>query len=94
MFSALINDSSQIVLSGRFDASKVDEAKKVFDEIHETYEVDFSGLEYIASAGIGVLLMTQKRLSEKANGLRLINVNKHIQDVFHYAGLDQVFAIS
>ena len=93
MFSAEIKDNV-VIINGRLDATKVDEAKIVFNDINESCEVECGGLEYIASAGIGVLLMTHKRLSENSGGLKLINVSKHIQDVFHYAGLDQIFDIS
>lgn len=93
MFNVKIVDPGQIVLSGRFDASQVEKAKGVFNKINNTCTVDFNDLEYISSAGLGVLLLTQKRLSESGNGLKLTNINKHIRDVFRYAGFDKIFKI-
>lgn len=55
--------------------------------------MDFSRLEYISSAGLGVLLATQKRLQDRGAGLKLVNVNSHIRDVLHFSGFDQIFEI-
>ena len=93
MFDISINEQGNVILSGRFDAAQVDKAKEVFDQVNESCTVDFIDLEYVASAGLGVLLMTQKRLMSNGKGLKLINMNKHIGDVFKYAGFDQIFKI-
>ena len=55
--------------------------------------LDCSGLEYISSAGLGVLLKTQKRLVAAGGKLRLAGVNRHLQDIFGYSGFDQLFEI-
>lgn len=82
-----------IVLTGRFDASQVEKAKAFFSQISETRTLDFADLDYISSAGLGILLATQKKLSEGGHALRLVNVNPHIRDVFHFSGFDQIFRI-
>jgi anti-sigma B factor antagonist len=51
-------------------------------------------LEYVSSAGLGVLLRTHKRLMVGEIGLELVNVNKHIADIFRYSGFDKLFAIT
>jgi anti-anti-sigma factor len=55
--------------------------------------LDCTQLEYISSAGLGVLLKTQKRLLGAAGGLRLAGLKPHIKDVFVYSGFDQLFEI-
>jgi anti-anti-sigma regulatory factor len=40
-----------------------------------------------------VLLKTQKRAVAGGKGLRLVNANKHIRDIFKYAGFDRIFEI-
>ena len=55
--------------------------------------VNFKDIDYISSAGLGVLLKTQKRLGEGGHSLTLANMNNHIKDVFVYAGFDAVFSI-
>ncbi len=93
MFEAELKNNNDIKLTGRFDASQVENAKEVFNSVTSSCEVDFTNLEYISSAGLSVLLVTQKRLSESENSLKLTNMNKHIRDVFRYAGFDTVFEI-
>ncbi len=88
-----LGPNGEILLSGRFDASRVDYARGIFNTITSSSVVDFQNLEYISSAGLGVLLATQKRLAETGQSLKLINMNKHIRDVFQYAGFDTVFQI-
>ena len=83
-----------LILTGRFDASQVEKARGVFLALSEGKTLDFSGLDYISSAGLGVLLAAQKRLSSKGQKLRLINVNSHIRDVFRFSGFDQIFEIA
>ncbi|MFQ5630709.1 MAG: STAS domain-containing protein [bacterium] len=93
MFQAQIRENEKILLSGRFDASQVEAAKKVFDAVSKSCIVDFGDLEYISSAGLGVLLGTQKRLNESGYALKLIHMSQHIRDVFRYAGFDTIFEI-
>ena len=93
MFNIEIRDNGEINLFGRFDASQVEKARDVFNTVAGSGVVNFKDLEYISSAGLGVLLMTQKRLGESGAGLRLINMSKHVKDIFQYAGFDTIFEI-
>jgi anti-sigma B factor antagonist len=93
MFSIGRGEQGEIILGGRFDASRVDEANAVFDRLTATTRVNFSGLEYISSAGLGVLLKTQKRLAGNGHALILYNMNKLIRDVFRIARFDIIFKI-
>jgi anti-anti-sigma factor len=93
MFNIYVNETGNVVLSGRFDASQVESATKVLNPIQKSVYVDFKDLDYISSAGLGILIMTQKRLAETGNSLTLINVNKMIRDIFHIARFDLIFKI-
>ena len=86
-------DNQELILTGRFDASEAEKAKTVFLSLAEGKTVDFAQLDYISSAGLGVLLAAQKRLAQRGQSLRLVNVNSHIKDVFHFSGFDQIFDI-
>lgn len=94
MFEIQINETNDIFLKGRFDASQVGYANQFFEKVSTSTIVDFKELDYISSAGLSVLLVTQKRLSDKNQQLKLVNLNKHIQDVFRYAGFDNIFEIA
>jgi anti-sigma B factor antagonist len=93
MFQIDFGRDGQIVCSGRLDAAQCAKAQSFMDSVAEGRVVDFSNLEYISSAGLGVLLKTQKRLSENGEKLKIINVNSHIHDVFRYSGFHAIFEI-
>ena len=93
MFSIEITPSNEILLSGRLDASQTERAKEVLDKVSESAVVNFKNLDYISSAGLGVLFATQKRLRGAGKGLKLTNMNSHIRDVFRYARFDLLFEI-
>jgi anti-sigma B factor antagonist len=93
MFDIKYDKKGEIILQGRFDASQVGKAKSIFETIESTTITDFDQLDYISSAGLSVLLVTQKRLKDNGYELILKNMNKHIREVFKYAGFDMVFKI-
>jgi anti-sigma B factor antagonist len=82
-----------VVISGRLDAAEAAAAQSFLDAAQGTVTLDCGGLEYISSAGLGVLLKTQKRLLSSGGKLRLTGVNRHLQDIFRYSGFDQIFEI-
>jgi anti-sigma B factor antagonist len=82
-----------VVVTGRLDAAQCPAAQSFLDKVQGTVTLDCSGLEYISSAGLGVLLKTQKRLLASSGKLRLSGVNRHLQDIFQYSGFDQIFEI-
>lgn len=82
-----------VVVAGRLDASEAPRAQSFLDRVQGTVTLDCSQLEYISSAGLGVLLKTQKRLLGSGNKLKLSGVNNHLNDVLGYSGFDQIFEI-
>jgi anti-anti-sigma factor len=94
MFEITRDDEGTISLNGRLDASQVDSARAVFDQVTESCRIDFSGLSYISSAGLGLLFGTQKRLVDSGGGLTLVNLSPHIREIFQIAGFDNIFEIA
>jgi anti-sigma B factor antagonist len=82
-----------VVVKGRLDAAQCALAQSFLDRVQGAVTLDCRGLEYISSAGLGVLLRTQKRLMGSAGKLRLVGVNRHVQDIFRYSGFDRIFEI-
>ncbi len=80
-------------LQGRLDAVQAGAAQAALDRVNGRVTLDCAALEYIASAGLGVLLKTQKRLKAGGGGLRLVGLSAPVFDVFAYAGFDRVFEI-
>jgi anti-sigma B factor antagonist len=93
MFEIRLGEQGEVVLAGRLDAAQCDKALQFLDGVPAPHVVDLAALEYISSAGLGVLLKTQKRAMAGGQGLRLMNANKHIRDIFKYAGFDRIFEI-
>ena len=93
MLDIKINDDGVVGLKGRFDASQAEKAESVFKTIDENCVIDMKELEYISSAGLGILIATYQRLDKSGKNFRLTGVSEHVRNVFHYSGLDKVFDI-
>ena len=93
MFEIGIGEDGNIVCKGRLDAAQCEKAQAFLDTVQEGKTLDFALLEYISSAGLGVLLKTQKRLAASGAGLKITNANNHIRDVFRYSGFNAIFDI-
>ncbi len=54
--------------------------------------VDLSGVDFVSSAGLRVLLATAKRMSP-AGVVRLCGLNPSVQEVFDVSGFSTIFSI-
>jgi len=64
MFEIQLGPAGAVMMSGRLDATQCEAALKFLDGLAAQAEprvIDLSRLEYIASAGLRVFLLTQKR---------------------------------
>ena len=94
MLEISYNENRDVALAGRLDASQAQSAAQFLDNVEGPCVLNLAKLEYISSAGLGVLLATQQRLVETSGkGLKLVKLNKHVADVFRIAGFDKVFEI-
>jgi anti-anti-sigma factor len=82
-----------VVVNGRLDAAQAAATQAFLDKTRGVVTLDCRGLEYISSAGLGVLLKTHKRLLAASGKLRLTGVGPHLKDIFTYSGFDQLFEI-
>lgn len=82
-----------VALGGRLDAAQAGAAQGALDPLHGVVTLDCRGLDYLSSAGLSVLLKTQKRLMEASGKLRIAGLKPHIHDIFVYSGFDQLFEI-
>ncbi len=96
MFDIRLGPAGEVIMAGRLDGTQCEAALKFMNELPQPQTIDLARLEYIASAGLRVFLLTQKRVkgAGSATGLKLINVSPAIFDIFHYAGFDQILDIS
>lgn len=93
MFEIEMTEAGIVSVAGRLDAAQAVKAQEFLDQVGDECVLDLSKLEYISSAGLGVLLKTHKRLMSSGSGIKLINVNHHIHDIFRYSGFDKLFEI-
>lgn len=54
--------------------------------------LDFANLEYVSSAGLRVLLSTQKVMN-KQGAMKIINANEDIMEVFEVTGFVDILTI-
>ena len=93
MFEIGLGDDGTVWLAGRLDAAESPRAQSFLDNVPAPKVLDLARLEYVSSAGLGVLLRTQKRAMSGGGGLVLINASKHLRDIFRYSGFDRVFDV-
>ena len=83
-------------VEGRIDTiTSQDLSNEINDEMgnFNSLILDFANLEYISSAGLRVLMATQKKL--KAEGIPFVikNVNEVINEIFRMSGVDNILKI-
>lgn len=88
-----VGPDGMVSMKGRLDASQVPKAEAALSRVEGSVIADLEGLAYISSAGIGSLVKTLKRLQESGGTFTLVNLSPSIRNIFHYAGLDQIFVI-
>lgn len=93
MFEIAMGDQGHVTVSGRLDAANAEKALSFLGDVSGQCVIDMGALEYISSAGLGVLLRTHKRLMGEGAGLKLVKVSPHIRDIFTYSGFDKLFEI-
>ena len=85
-------------ISGRLDAvSSPTAERKVFDYINKGQQkllIDFSGVDYLSSAGMRMLLSVSKKLKTLAGKLVLCSVTLNVMDVLKMSGFDHVLEIA
>lgn len=85
-----------ISIEGRVDTLTSQELEKeIKGEIgnFDSLIMDFTDLEYISSAGLRVLIATQKKLKPDNIPFVIKNVNDAIREIFRMSGFDKVLKI-
>ena len=86
-----------IILPERFQDEKAAVIQqmlmKKFEQGSRQLVVDFSGVVYIDSSGLSVLLALHKQASASGGGVVLKKLNNDVRNFFALTCLDRVFAI-
>ena len=85
-----------IALSGRLDtttAPQLEEAlASALDGVADLV-FDFGKIEYISSAGLRILLNTQKKIGAAGGSMKLTGVNDVVREVFEVTGFINILSI-
>lgn len=84
-----------IALTGRLDTTTSPEFEKVLKESIsgvQTLILDFANLEYISSAGLRVLLATQKTMNVQGSMI-IRNVSSAVEEIFDVTGFVDILTI-
>jgi anti-sigma B factor antagonist len=84
--------------TGIFDNIKVlefrdDLIRSMTDEGYKEVLLDFSGITFMDSAGLGSLVLLLKMVRSHSGTMYLCNVNEQIQMLFELTNMDRVFEI-
>ncbi len=93
MFEIVAGQDGGLRLRGRLDAAQVERVTQEFARISGICVLDFAELDYISSAGLGLLFATHRRVLGSGGGLRLVNLKPHIRELFCIAGFDTIFTL-
>ena len=88
-------EETVIELVGRLDTTTAPALEKTIGENikdDEKLVLDLKGLEYVSSAGLRVLLSTQKKLQKKGS-MKVTNVCEIIMEVFDMTGFADILTI-
>jgi len=88
------NDILTIVLAGRIESANAAEVEKDIFSLREQYpfgaiEIDASGLEYISSAGLRILMKLKKHEAQ----MSVNNVSADVYEVFEVTGFNQIMIV-
>lgn len=86
-----------IRITGRLDAiSSPIAEKKIFDFINNGQHkllIDFTGIDYLSSAGMRMLLSVSKKLKSLSGKLVLFSITTNVMDILRMSGFDHVLEI-
>ena len=95
IYRNFIETELTIGLEGRLDTLTAPELEEVLGTAltgAETLVFDLEKLEYISSAGLRVLLRAQKVMANRG-GMKIVNANETVMEVFTVTGFDTILTI-
>lgn len=91
------NDGNlNVKVSGRLDTTTAPDMEQELEANIEGIEkltLDLSSLEYISSAGLRVLLKTQRAMTKQNGELVVTGVNEIIGEIFEVTGFAEILTI-
>ncbi len=94
--TAINNSSATIAVSGTLTVASAPSLEAAFAELPEEVidvTLDFSELDYVASAGLRVIVSQNKKAFQKGGSLHIAHPNDEVMEVFDDTGLVDVLDI-
>lgn len=85
-----------IAIEGRIDTLTSKNLEKEINDERSNFDsliLDFDKVEYISSAGLRVLISTQKQLKASDISFVIKNINDRIIEIFKMSGFDKILNI-
>ncbi len=94
-----IEDNVFIVsVEGRLDTNTSPELEEELkDELNQDINsliFNFENLQYISSAGLRLLISTQKKLKANNKTMKITNVNDVVMEIFEMSGFNKILSIN
>ncbi len=90
-----VGDSKIIIVPKRFDAYTANsvevELTRLISEGARKIVCDFSQTDYLASAGLRVLITASKTLQRASGKMVLCTIKPYVVEVFEISGLNKIF---
>lgn len=90
-------NSARLIVTGEIDEKGAEEFKARLQELltgnMKEVVIDFAGVTYIGSSGIGKLLLFYKNLAVHGGQIQVVNIKPDIYQLFMELKLDTIFAI-
>lgn len=86
-----------IGIKGRLDTTNYSILEKKLMELIDTGQtrlvVDLSGMDYVSSSGLRILLMALKRITVAKGKFALCSLQENIKEIFEISGFTNIFDI-
>lgn len=84
-------------VEGRVDVSTSPLLERAIDQLiqekHLKLALDFSGITYLSSAGMRVLLAKTKKVQSEKGSFVLFSVSEEVEEILKIAGFDRILSV-
>src|SRR5689334_15127530 len=89
---AVITISGRLALGG--ETEKLDAAvTKLLTQDHKTIVLDISGLDYVDSSGVGMLVSCLTKLKKSGGEMKVAGANPRIRRIFSMTGVESMMSL-
>lgn len=90
------DELASIAVTGKLTVQTAPELEQAIAEVSQTakdIDIDFTDLDYISSAGLRVLVGTERATKTKGGTMRILHPDDKVYEVFEMTGLADVLTI-